>query len=346
MKNKNFFTVIAFLSMGVLFAQADLGYINGKYFASDGFEFENAMRMKKKQKEDIELSFFGEVGGRLENKLVVKWKGGTLDLFLDEKLYNKKQVVWFKGGGNSFIELEKGVFAVADEAGKRIGDVLAKDKSKFNDFDMDTALALIENMTSELNDEATQKEKQKFMKTHKAYAENIGKVVFSENLRLFSDAFVRSQPEDPAKFIKSQVIGKYIAYQAYFNDKPAQKYGASAELNIEYEFEGQKLDRKSQSKKSRGWASLPRVDAFDEFTMKQGRLLVGDSTIDYVMAQTILNARGKLQYGKSYNLKITIYAYKDGANVAKLAEGTIALKFEPESEKTLNTWEEWIEEKM
>jgi hypothetical protein len=53
---------------------------------------------------------------------------------------------------------------------------------------------------------------------------------------------------------------------------------------------------------------------------------------------------GKLLFGKSYNLKVTIYAYKDGANVGKLGEGVIAMKYEPESQAAMDLWKKWIEE--
>lgn len=36
-------------------------------------------------------------------------------------------------------------------------------------------------------------------------------------------------------------------------------------------------------------------------------------------------------FTKTFNMKVKVYVYKDGANVAKIAEGTIALKYEPES---------------
>lgn len=343
MKTKIFLTGIMLMALNITLSQANLSSITGKYFAADGIEFENAMRMKKKQKEDLEVTFVGEANGKIENKMILKWKGGSIEAFLDEKLFDKKQLVWFKAGANHFVLLEDGVIAITNEQGSQVGDVLAKNKSKLSEFDLDTAKAVIESLKSELNSEADDAEKQKLMKSHKAYKENIGKVVFSENVRLFSNAYVQSTPEDPTKFIKTQTLGKYIAYQAYFDVKPAKKYGSTSELNIEYEFEGQKLDRKSQAKKGRAWSNLPKVEAFNEFTMKQGRLLVGDATLDYTMAQAILNVRDKLQFGKSYNLKVTIYAYKDGANVAKLAEGTIALKYEPESEKALDTWQEWID---
>jgi hypothetical protein len=51
---------------------------------------------------------------------------------------------------------------------------------------------------------------------------------------------------------------------------------------------------------------------------------------------------GKLLMGKTYNLKVTIYVYKDGANVAKIAEGSIALKYQPESQSSMDLWKEWI----
>lgn len=51
---------------------------------------------------------------------------------------------------------------------------------------------------------------------------------------------------------------------------------------------------------------------------------------------------GKLLMGKTYNLKVTVYVYKDGANVAKIAEGSIALKYQPESQSFMDLWKEWI----
>lgn len=337
--------VLLFLAANLMTAQADLGSISGKYFAADGLEFENMMKMKKKQKEDIEIKFVGEENGKIENKLVLKWKGGDLQAFLDEKLYNKKQTIMFKAGENTFIQLEEGVIAIADGRGERIGDVLAKDKNKLKDFDLDTAKALLDELMSDLksseNDEALAK-----MMTSTTFKNNLDKVVFVDNKNVLYNAYGKVE-YDEKKHIKTQIIGKPIWYNYYSKTNVAAKYGKTSEMNIEFEMEGVKKDRKSSAKLGRNWASsIPKVESPDRYMFLQGRSFCDPSQkyFDYAFLSLMSEMDGKLQIGKSYNLKVTIYVYKDGANLAKIAEGTIALKYEAESQKSMELWKEWIDQ--
>lgn len=342
MKNKIWFVVSAFAMTTWLAAQADLAKITGKYFAADGIEFENMLKMKKKQKEDLELKFIGEESGKIQNKLNMKWKGGSVDAYLDEKLYNKNNIVWFKASEFGFILIAPEVLAIVNSSGDKVGDVLVKDKNKLKDYDMDTAKAMIDDLMGQLTSSASDERKQKLMK-YKAYKENVGKVVFAENNRLFYSPYGVPE-EDPASYIKSITIGRNFAMQAFMDVNPYQKYGKTSEINIEYEFEGKKFNRKDQAKLSRGWSNTPKIDPPNDYYFLSGRTVVLENKLDYTFIYTILQSRNKLVAGKSYPLKVTFYAYKDGANVAKLAEGTISLKYEADSEKALNTWQEYIDD--
>ncbi len=328
-----------------LFAQADLAAISGKYFAADGFEFENAMKMKKKQKDDISVTFVGEADGKIQNLVLVKWKGGEFKAFLDEKLYNKKKVVWFKESENTLFELAPGVFAIANKDGSQVGDVLAKDKNQLKDFDIETAKALIDEKTSELKGDADNAALAKYMK-FEAFKNNLDKVVFGDNRNTFYNAY--GEPaEDPKTHIKSQLIGKPVWYNCYSKTNAVAKYGKTAEINIEYEMEGVKVDRKSQAKKGRNWASsIPKIEPRDDYKFLGGRPVCDGSakSFDYAFLALMNEMNGKLLFGKSYNLKVTVYAYKDGANVGKLGEGVIAMKYEPESQAAMDLWKKWVDE--
>jgi hypothetical protein len=337
--------MLLFLAANAVMAQADLGGLTGKYFAADGLEYQNMMKMQKKQKEDIEIKFIGEEKGSIANKLILKWKGGELTALLDEKLYNKKKTAIFRQGEMNFIMLEMGILALTDKEGNNVGDVLAKDKSKLKDFDIDTAKALVDELMADLNSGATSEKLTKLMKSA-TFKGNIGKVVFSDNRQLFGNPYGLVEYEDK-KHIKSQIIGKPIWINFYTDVNVQAKYGKSAEMNIEYEIEGVKKDRKSLAKMGREWAeSIPKIEATgDGFMFSYGRA-VADATekrFDYGFLALMSDKNDKLMFTKSYNMKVTVYVYKDGANVAKIAEGTIALKYEPESKEKFDLWKEWID---
>jgi hypothetical protein len=346
MKRKFVTLLLSFATYSAtLFAQADLAAITGKYSAADGFEFENALKMKKKQKDDISVTFVGEADGKIQNLVIVKWKGGEFKAFLDEKLYNKKKVVWFKESENTLFELAPGVFAIANKDGSQVGDVLAKDKNQLKDFDIETAKALIDEKTSELKSDADDAALQKMMKFN-AFKNNLEKVIFVDNKNAIFSAYGEPK-EDPKVHIKSQVIGKPVWYNYYSKTNAMAKYGETAEINIEYEMEGVKKDRKSCAKLGRNWASsIPKVKTQDRYMFLNGRSFCdpSDKYYDYAFLSLMNDMNGKLLFGKSYNLKVTIYAYKDGANVGKLGEGVIAMKYEPESQAAMDLWKKWIEE--
>lgn len=340
---KTITVVLLYLVTNFMFGQADLGSISGKYFAADGLEFENMMKMKKKQKEDIEINFVGEENGKIANKIVLKWKGGELQAFLDEKLYNKKKTIMFKAGDNTFIQLEAGVIAIADGRGEKIGDVLAKDKNKLKDFDLDTAKALLDELMGDLNSAANDEALAKMM-TSTTFKNNIDKVVFVDNKNILYNAYGKVE-YDEKKHIKTQIIGKPIWYNYYSKINVAAKYGKTSEMNIEYEMEGVKKDRKSCAKLGRNWAnSIPKIESPDRYLFLQGRSFCDPTQkyFDYAFLALMDEMNGKLLMGKTYNLKVTIYVYKDGANVAKIAEGSIALKYQPESQSSMDLWKEWI----
>lgn len=332
------------LASTTTFAQADLEAISGKYAAADGLEFENMMKLKKKQKDDIQLTFVGEESGKIENKLVIKWKGGEIRGFLDEKLYNSKKIAWFKSDGeNSFIKLDDGVIAIANRTGTAIGDVLAKDAAKLKDFDLETAKALVDGMMGDVNAGATEDGLKKMMKFD-AFKNNLEKVVFADNRNTFFNAYGEPK-EDPKKHIKSQILGKTVYFNYYSATNAEAKYGKSAEYNIEYEMEGIKKDRKTCSKLGRNWAqSIKKIDVANRHLFLNGRSFCDpvEKIYDYAFLSLMNDVSGKLMFGKTYNLKVTIYVYKDGANVATLGTGIIALKYEPESKALMDLWAEWI----
>ncbi len=337
--------MLLFLAANVAMAQADLGGLTGKYFAADGLEYMNMMKIEKKQKEDIEIKFIGEENGSIANKLVLKWKAGELVALLDEKLYNKKKTVIFRQGEMNFIMLEAGVIALTDKDGTQVADVLAKDKNKLKDFDIDTAKALMDELMADLNAGAANESLAKMMKSA-TFKANIGKVVFSSNKALFGNPYGLVEYEDK-QHLKSQTIGKPIYMNMYTDVNVEAKYGKSAEMNIEYEMNGVKKDRKSLSKLGRTWAeSFVKLNPTNHNYMFLYGRVIGDSNaraFDYAFLALMAEMNDKLMFGKTYNMKVTVSVYKDGANVAKIAEGTIALKYEPESKEKFDLWKEWID---
>jgi alanine dehydrogenase len=70
-----------------------------------------------------------------------------------------------------------------------------------------------------------------------------------------------------------------------------------------------------------------------------------DNMWDATWVDLLHSVKDQLKVGQSYNLKMTVYTWKDGANQEKLAEGTIALQITAASMEWLNKVIGWKEEK-
>ena len=56
---------------------------------------------------------------------------------------------------------------------------------------------------------------------------------------------------------------------------------------------------------------------------------------DYAFLELLRQAQDDLKEGQTYDLKVTVWAYKDGQNIDPVATGTIQLEYTANTEKLL-----------
>lgn len=61
----------------------------------------------------------------------------------------------------------------------------------------------------------------------------------------------------------------------------------------------------------------------------------GGRHADYAYLELLRLTQDKLKVGQTYELKVTVWAFKDGENVAPVAKGAIQLKYTESSKKRL-----------
>ena len=347
MKLKQFITTTMMACASVItWAQDNFAEVTGSYYADQGIDYRGPMG-NKKQKDGIELTFVDKENGKIENRIDLNCTGGKLKFYLNESLYNKQKLALFKSNEMqaSLIMIDKNVFAILES--DKLTDVLAKDKSMLSTYDLETAKAKYEDLKRKQDGAAADAAKQKMM-NFAAYKENVGKVVFATNWGLFYPPEFNTAKEDPKQFLKSTELGKSIAAMAYFDKNPVATCGKTCQFNYEYEILGQKKDRKSNQSKSRAWSNMVKdKEVINDYKFLGAHSLYNDpdNMWDATWVDLLHSVKDQLKAGQSYNFKMTVYTWKDGANQEKLAEGTIALQITASSLEWLNKVIGWKEEK-
>lgn len=326
----------------------DMG-ITGQYFGkSDGKAYG--------------FRFVKEADGKIVNQIHYFEKKLTdeplLKLSLKESYYNKNKVklfyIWTSSSAASYVEimeLESGVFAqiaqtnqsVQDgpatlEADRKVKDVYAKDKAKLDVYDLETAQAKVDQIIASLNTEKLEKEKAEWMK-NEVFKNNVDKVVFSDKwYNLQKQGYPDKIGVDGKGFKTELDMGGDMVYMAFFSYPPAVKY-AGQQINIEYEMNGQKVNREECRKRSSAWSAMVKILETKDFIYLQSstRAIREYNTYnsqfiqDYAAIQLLYSNKDKFAVDGVYTLTVRVYAHRDGENGDLLAEGTINLKYSKEA---------------
>lgn len=325
-------------------------------------------------KHSFGLRFVKEDGGKLVNRLdfFEKKNEPQASLSLKENYYQKNKVKLFYALVNNtyleLLEMEPGVFAqitsnysnngnaVPPDAERKVFDVLAKDKSKFSTWDVATAQAKVELIMTSLNTEKMDKDKAKLM-TFEAYKNYHGKIAFAKGSNYFRNDRYNEPKEKLEWFITKAELGNTLAFKPYF-EQPLMVSHPGAWFNITYEMAGEKTDREALRKSSTFFAkNIPAMENDkDKFYFFHARGPIDNNgTADYAYLELLRKVKDKIKIGQSYDLKVTVWAYKDGENIApvatgkiqmehtKDAEGSKALLFDPEK-GWIPKMEKWVNE--
>ena len=111
------------------------------------------------------------------------------------------------------------------------------------------------------------------------------------------------------------------------------------QINIEYEMNGQKIDRETQRKKSAAWSNMVKIIETKDVEYRQSstRSIREYNAYqraylqDYACIQLLYNNKDKFKVDQSYVITVRFFAHRDGENGDVLAEGTVKLKYTKEA---------------
>ena len=312
--------------------------ITGQYFdlASDSYGFK----------------FVKEAEGKLVNQLYYWEKKADkpqAKFEMRENFFRKNQVkifyYWVDGSSSGyveFIELDPGVFAqvstnwgygnggpVDITAPRTVIDVRVKDKALLSTWDLETAKAKTEMILATLKGEAGDKTKKSLMK-FESYGNYVGKIAFAKATNVLRNQKYNEPVEKVSNFITKAELGNTVAWKPYF-EQPLEVSHPGAWFNITYEMAGVTTDREVLRKSSTVFSkNIPQMeDDKDKFYFYFPRVLVdaSNNVADYAFLELLRKTQDQLKEGQTYDLKVTVWAFKDGANIAPVATGMVQLEY-------------------
>ncbi len=314
--------------------------ISGSYFLSEQWEVDG----KKVKKMNVE--FVKEENGIIVNRLTVTTKAVPGKFKLDEKLFNKQGTKLFTGGFSSsnesfeIMQLDNGILFL-NCVGKKAYLVMAKEEAALKDWDEETGLAKFDSEKKKQNAAATAALRKK-LESNKAYKANIGKIVFapkSNSFNSYQGADIAT--EDPANFITEWVTGNGLAMRAYFDKSFSETCNAcDGKVNYILEMGKHKVDWMLLRSSSSAFSKLFAPSVSSNEYMTDG-VWMWDN-MDYNRALVMLIHKniqdGSLKEGGKMNLKVSIYPYSDKTNGAKLAEGSLSVKYDANVSSWVNRY--------
>ncbi|MDC8005187.1 hypothetical protein POV27_14085 [Aureisphaera galaxeae] len=303
--------------------------------------------------------FVKEADGKMVNQLhYFESKGDpALKMAMKESYYNKYQVKlffeWMSASSSGYIELievDPGVLAqiksdrslnryedpVPLDAERTVINVYAKDKAAFDTWDIETAQAKVDMVVGTLKGAQGEKIKKKLMR-FEVYKNYKGKIAFAKGTNYLRNQKDNQPIEKPENFITKRELGSTVAFKPYF-EQPLEQSHPGAWFNITYEMAGVKTDREALRKSSSTFAkNIPQIDKDkDKFYFWYPKVTINTSNnvADYAFLELLRLAQDKLQAGQTYDLKVTVWAHKDGENLDPVAQGTIQLEYTAEANGT------------
>lgn len=352
-------------------AEKDEYGITGQYFG-------------KKDKKGYGYRFVKEADGKIVNELhYFEKKKSTepqLKLQMKESYFTKNKVklfyVWVNANAKGYIELievEPGVLVQTTQsaesanggpatldAKRTVFDVYIKDPGKFDSWDLETAQVKVDQIIESLNSEKIAKETEEWKK-NEVFAKNMGKVVFAAQwYHLQKQGYPHKIGVNGADFKTELDMGGNMMFMAFFEVPPKIKYPGQ-QINIQYEMNGQKIDRESMRKKSAAWSNMVKILETKDFEYRQSSTrsirefnqYSSQYMQDYACIQLLYNNKAKFKVGQTYDITVRFYAHRDGENGDLLAEGTVKLKYtekaklvfegDPSKPETKGVWAQFEE---
>lgn len=307
------------------------------------------------------FKFVKESEGKMVNELHYWEKKADepqLKMQLKESYYTKQQVKmffkWLSASASGYvevIEVAPGVLAqiksdrslndndkpVALDAKRTVVDVMAKDKAEFDTWDIETAQAKVDMIITSLNSEKLVKDKKK-LERFEVYKNYKGKIAFAKGTNYLRNQRHNQPTEKVENFITKRELGSTVAFKPYFEQPLAVSHPGSW-FNITYEMAGKTTDREALRKSSTKFSkNIPQIDKDqDKFYFWYPKVTVNTSNnvADYAFLELLRQTQDDLKEGQTYDLKVTVWAFKDGQNIDPVASGTIQLEYTKNTEKLL-----------
>lgn len=316
-----------------------------------------------KDKRAYGFKFIKEADGKVINKLHYwgkKQDHPQLNLHFKESYFRKKQIklffVWVGTNSESYVEvleLAPGVLvglktnrtfmgydkSVPTDAQRTVRNVFVKNKEDFETWDTETAQAKTDMIFSSLNLEKIEKDKKKLMR-FEAYKNYKGKIAFAKSPHLLKSPIDKQPTEKVAHFMTKGELGETVAYKPYL-EKPLAISHPGAWFNITYEMAGKKTDREALRKSSTKFSkTIPRLNDWIrdlDFYFYRPRVLVNTSNnlADDAFLELLRITQNDLKQGQTYDLKVTVWAFKDGQNIDPVSTSTIQLEYTANTKKLL-----------
>jgi hypothetical protein len=378
MKKLKIILTVAVLSLYGYTAKAQIGKLKDKMSSggsgkSSGGNFETfnsetdelgitGQYFGKIDKRSFGFRFVKEADGKIVNELhYFEKKKSTepqLKLSQKESYYSKNKVklfyTWVNSNASGYvevIEIAPGVLAQINqseyssnggpaplEAKRKVVDIMVKDQAKLAEWDLEAAQAKTDMLIASLNTEKLEKETAEWMK-NEVYAKNVNKVVFAAQwYQLQKQGYPDKVGVNGADFKTELDMAGNMMYMAFFQLPPKVKYPGQ-QINIEFEMNGQKVNRETQRKKSAAWSNMVKILETKDFEYRQSstRSIREYNAYqraymqDYACMQLLYNNKDKFKVDQSYQITIRFYAHRDGENGDLLAEGTVKLKYTKEA---------------
>ncbi|MCH9661330.1 MAG: hypothetical protein K0U54_10515 [Bacteroidetes bacterium] len=286
-----------------------------------------------KDSPDAKLTMHENYFRKNQTKLFFYWRSASASSYM-ELIEVAPGVVAVVGGDRSLNKYDE---PIPLDANRKVKDVGAKNKADLDTWDLETAQAKVDMIIGALNSEKMAKTKKK-LERFEVYKNYKGKIAFAKGTNYLRNGNPDKPTEKPANFITKRELGETVAYKPYF-EQPLQVSHPGAWFNVTYEMAGITTDREALRKASSVYASnIPQMDDDQEYFMwfyPKVTINNSNNVADYAFLDLLRQGQDKFQKGQIYDLKITVWAHKDGENIEAVATGTIPLEYGSNTDKLL-----------
>jgi hypothetical protein len=281
--------------------------------------------------------YIHEESGSIVVKLNIYYNeaGGKIEMKMNEKYNESYATKAFSNNDGLIIEIDKDVYALYDNETKKVTHVFAKDEAQFAVYDIETAAAKYDQKMSEIKTKESAAESAKWMK-NETYKLLVGKVNFVDNYSKLSYNRVDAITEKPTVYVSTYPMGLALYNRAYFKTPITALCGADCEFNTVYEMEGIKTSRVELAKKSSKWSQNFKKREANDYFFTSAYTMQDDKVWDYAYIYCLYQNKDKFVDGKSYKMKVSYYANRDGVDKDLMAEGTITLVYKKENKDKLD----------